>query len=322
MDIKSEKLQAHRLAGKTVIVTGGASGIGKAICVQFAKEGARVVVLDIERCPREGGPDVMKLMQEARQVQGLVIPHINTKDENNQDGSYFKFVQGDVLDKVSIDAAIAAATGATTIDGREGRLDVLVNNAAKLSGGHSLLDTTEEEWDNFMSINVKGAFLCTQAAVNQFLRQEPRGIDGIRGRVVNVTSQHGKVAADSNIAYGCSKAALDYMTRQVAVDYIDRGIIVNAVAPGRILSGRIGSRMRSASNSSTKIMTCDNHNREELAPSEVESLVASESRTPFSRLGRLGAPVDVAKAAAFLASDDASYIVGETLLVDGGYIAS
>ena len=129
------------------------------------------------------------------------------------------------------------------------------------------------------------------------------------------------MAAASNIAYGCSKSALDYMTRQVAVDYIDRGIIVNAVAPGRILTGRMGSRMRPSSTSHYRNSTDDNLSTEQLPLSEEESLVSSESRTPYARLGRLGAPVDVAKAAAFLASDDASYIVGETLLVDGGYLA-
>lgn len=117
MDKPSEKLMAHRLAGKTVIVPGGASGIGKAICVQFAKEGARVVVLDIERCPREGGPDVMQLMQEARRVQGLVPPEANTREEHNPDNNYFKFVQGHVLGTVAINASIAAATSPITIIG-------------------------------------------------------------------------------------------------------------------------------------------------------------------------------------------------------------
>ena len=202
-------------------------------------------------------------------------------------------------------------------------LDILVNNAARLSGGHNLLETTENEWDDFMSINVKGAFLCTQAVVHQFLQQEPQGSDGIRGRIINISSQHGKVAAASNIAYGCSKAALDYMTRQVAIDYIDKGIIVNAVAPGRILTGRVGSRKCLSDKSSLQNDSSDLKGAcsDELPPSEVKSLIESESRTPYSRLGRLGSPSDVAKAVAFLASDDASFIVGETLLVDGGYLA-
>merc|ERR1712146_359016 len=100
------------------------------------------------------------------------------------------------------------------------------------------------------------------------------------------------------------------MTRQVAVDYIEHGVIVNAVAPGRILTGRLGSRTRP---------TYDDGG--ELPADELEELLASEARTPHSRLGRLGVPTDVAKAAVFLASDYASFIVGETLFVDGGYMA-
>ena len=284
----------HRLSGKSAIVTGGSSGIGKAICVNFAQEGASVVVLDIDKQPREGGPDVITLMLQARSNAGLM----NTS-------TMFQFVHGSVEDKEAISHAVDVAKSLT------GRLDILVNNAARLSGGHSLLETSEEEWDDFMSSNAKGAFLCTQAAVKTFLEQEPAGPDSIRGRIVNISSQHGIVAARENIAYGCSKAALDYMTRQVAVDYIKDGIVVNAVAPGRVLTGRLGSRPRIDSNS----------NPVKLPEAEEVDLRASELRTPYANLGRLGKPNDVAKAVSFLASDYASYIVGETLLVDGGYLA-
>ena len=119
-----EILKAHRLSGKTAIVTGGSSGIGKAISIRLAKEGARVIVLDIQRTPREGGSDVIQLMKDARKNEGLDTDPMkrteNLVDETkqfsscnksiNENENFFKLIEGNVLDQSSIDAAIAAAT--------------------------------------------------------------------------------------------------------------------------------------------------------------------------------------------------------------------
>ena len=137
------------------------------------------------------------------------------------------------------------------------------------------------------------------------MKQSPRGPDGVRGRVVNISSQHGMLACPGSLAYGVSKAAVAYMTRQIGVEYIQHGIVVNAVAPGRIMTGRPGSRI--AGPDLTAEETHENH--------------LSLARTPHGAL-RLGLPRDVASAVAFLASDDASFIVGENIMVDGGYKAS
>jgi NAD(P)-dependent dehydrogenase (short-subunit alcohol dehydrogenase family) len=152
-------LSAQRLDGKVCLVTGGSSGIGKAICVQLAREGASVVAFDLRRTPREGGSDVISLMLEARQSEGLP-----TKPDD-------VFVEGDVADAAAVQQAVET-TLATF-----GQLDVLVNNAAKMNG-HTLLETSEEEWDDIMSVNAKGTFLFSKAAVAQFLQQPRRGAKG------------------------------------------------------------------------------------------------------------------------------------------------
>ena len=143
-----------------------------------------------------------------------------------------------------------------------------------------------------MAVNLTGPFLMARAAVRQMLTQEI--VQGVRGRIVNITSQHGMVAAPNDIAYGVSKSGLVYMTRQIAVDYAKHHILCNAVAPGKILTGKTGRAV---------------------AP---EILAYSESRTPMPRLGT---PDAVAGAALFLASDDASFVTGENLMVDGGWMA-
>lgn len=251
-----------RLQDRTAIVTGGASAIGKAIAMKFAEEGARVWVADITDQPLEGGA--------------------RTIDQIQASGGRAEFIRCDVTNAADLDRALAQV----------GHLDIMVNNAAVRSPKR-MHETSEEEWDKVMGVNAKGVFLGCRAAVTQMLRQEPRG--EVRGRIVNISSQHGMVRSPRAFAYGVGKAAVVYMTRQIAGDYAADGIVCNAVAPGKILTGRGG------------------------AATAPEVLAYSHSRTPWPRLGR---PSDVANAALFLASDEASFLTGENLMVDGGWMAS
>lgn len=251
-----------RLRNRTAIVTGAASGIGKAIAVRFAAEGAHVIVADVTETPREGGQSTVDAIREA--------------------GGTATFCRCDVTKAADIDAAVAQA----------GRLDIMVNNAA-VGTDLPLHETTEDDWDRVMAVNAKGVFLGCRAAVRHMMSQELRG--EVRGRIVNVSSQHGMVRAPSDFAYGCGKAVVVYMTRQIAGDYAEHGIVCNAVAPGKILTGKAGRAV---------------------AP---EVLEYSHNRTPWPRLGK---PSDVANAALFLASDEATFITGENLMVDGGWMAN
>ena len=133
----AQRLQAQRLSGKVCIVTGGSSGIGRAVCERLAREGAKLVILDTRRAPREGGATVLECAAAARAEEGL--PAVEDA-----------FVQGSVADAASAAAAVKTALSSF------GRLDVLVNNAALLAS-NPLLETSEEEWDEFMTVNAKGA---------------------------------------------------------------------------------------------------------------------------------------------------------------------
>ena len=250
-----------RLAGRVAVVTGSASGIGRAIALRFAEEAATVVVSDVRRGPREGG-------RPTHEVIGA------------------DFVEADVSSWDQVDRLV---TG--TVE-RHGRLDVIVNNAG-IAGAHSrgLLETTEEDWDAIMAVNLRGVFLCCKRAIAQMLAQEPIG--DVRGRVVNISSQHGMVGPPGHVAYAASKGGVVNLTRQLAVDFGPRQVLVNAVAPGKILTG-----------------SPEQQNEEALA--------YSQARTPFWRLGR---PADVAGAALFLAADESGYVSGVNLLVDGGWMA-
>jgi glucose 1-dehydrogenase len=259
-------VSGQRLARRVAVVTGAASGIGRAIALRFAEEGASLVLGDVRRDPREGG---------------------RPTDEIASDGAgTAEFVEADVSRWTDVDRLVGTAVE------RHGRLDVMVNNAG-ISGRYSkpLLETSEDDWDAIMAVNLRGVFLCCKRAVAQMLEQEP--LDEVRGRVVNISSQHGMVGPPGHVAYAASKGGVVNLTRQIAVDYGPRGVLVNAVAPGKILTG----------------------SPEQANP---ETLAYSRARTPFSRLGR---PEDVAGAALYLASGDAGYVSGVNLLVDGGWMA-
>jgi NAD(P)-dependent dehydrogenase (short-subunit alcohol dehydrogenase family) len=196
------------------------------------------------------------------------------------------FVQADMSRWDDVDRLVSTAVE------RYGRLDVMVNNAG-IAGAYSkaLLETEESDWDAIMAVNLRGVFLCCKRAIAQMLAQEPVG--EVRGRVINISSQHGMIGPPGHVAYAASKGGVVNMTRQIAVVYGPRGVLVNAVAPGKILTG----------------------SPEQQDP---DTLAYSHARTPFHRLGR---PDDVAGASLFLASDDSGYVSGTNLLVDGGWMA-
>jgi glucose 1-dehydrogenase len=253
---------------RSAVVTGSSSGIGRAIAARLAADGFWVLLADVRRDPLTGGVPTDEVIARA--------------------GGQGEYVEADVSAREDCDRLVARAVE------RTGRLDVLVNNAV-LAGAHSkpLLETGDDDFDAIIAVNLRGPFLLCRAAVRQMLTQPPRA--GTRGRIINITSQHGMVGAPGHFAYAVSKGGLVQLTRQVAVEHGRDGIVCNAVAPGKIVTGTPGD-----------------------LSADAESAAYVRGRTPFARLGD---PGDVAAAVAFLASDDATYISGVNLMVDGGWMA-
>jgi NAD(P)-dependent dehydrogenase (short-subunit alcohol dehydrogenase family) len=253
------------LAGKITVVTGASSGIGRAIALGFASEGAVVGLADITAEPIEGGPSTLELITGA--------------------GGTAFYQRTDVGSWQDVDALVGSVVA------RHGRLDVMVNNAATYSGT-ALLETEPAQWDEVLRVNLDGLFNGCKRAIAQMISQEPRS--EVRGRVINLGSQHGIVCCPGDAPYGVSKAGAIYLTRQIAVDYAKDLIVCNSISPGKILTGAPGLAV------------------------DPERLELARRRTPWPRLGR---PEDVANAAVFLASDRATYITGSNLVVDGGWLA-
>jgi NAD(P)-dependent dehydrogenase (short-subunit alcohol dehydrogenase family) len=253
------------LKDKVAIVTGASSGIGRAIARRYAAEGAAAVIADIVESPIEGGPSTVELITGS--------------------GGSALYLPTDISDWRAVDALVAAAVG------RIGRLDILENTAATYTSTN-LIETTPEQWSRVMAVNVTGFFYCSKRAVMQMLTQPP--VDDVRGRIINISSQHGMVACPGDFPYSISKGAIVQMTRQIAVDHAKDGIVCNAIAPGKIITGKPG------------------------IANNPDALDYSRRRTPWPRLGT---PDDVAGAAVFLASGMASYLTGVNLMVDGGWMA-
>jgi NAD(P)-dependent dehydrogenase (short-subunit alcohol dehydrogenase family) len=241
------------LEDKTAIVTGAAHGIGKAIAAMFDRAGAHVTILDVDEAAGTGAVAVLK---QARFVHC---------DVSNEDG----------VRRAMDDAAR-----------RNGRIDVVCNNAAFLGSAHALMESTGEEWEKCFRITMLGTQNCTRAAMPYMLQQKS-------GSIINISSVQGIAAARNSVAYTSFKHALIGFTRSVAYDYGPHNIRVNAICPGAI--------------------------RTRTSPPTGSELHLRQISKTF--LGRTGEVDEIAWAALFLASDASSYITGIALPVDGGWTA-
>lgn len=253
-----------RVSGKTAIVTGGASGLGKAIAHLLAAEGANVVVTDVQDAPGRA---------VAREIDGLFLPH-------------------DVADETRWGEVV------TEVERRFGALDILVNNAGVGDGLEAVSpeDTTLEDWRRINRINAEGVFLGCKVAIPAMGRAGG-------GSIVNISSIAALVGTPFLTAYGASKAAVRQLTMSVALHCAQQGggVRCNSVHPGQIRTPMLENLLREAA-------------RQAGAPvADVEAQF--RSRIP---MGEFGAPEDIAYGVLYLASDEARYVTGALLVIDGG----
>ncbi len=244
-----------RFKGKTALITGSARGIGRAIAERLASEGARVIISDVLE-------DVAE----------------NTVREFRAKGYEAVAIKADVSKADDADRLVNDAVK------QYESLDIVVNNAG-ITRDALMIRMKEADWDAVLNVNLKGAFLVTQAAAKVMIKQRS-------GRIVNISSVVGRMGNAGQTNYAASKAGLIGLTKAAAKELASRGITVNAIAPGFI--------------------------KTEMTDKMPEA--AREKLSGGIPLGRLGLPEDVAAVTAFLVSDDAAYITGQVLGVDGGLL--
>lgn len=245
-----------RLTNKVAIVTGSRRGIGRAIALTMAEEGADVVVCDINK------EDCLKVVEE-----------IETSGKKGLALKCDVSAQGDVDNLIK-----------STVE-TFGRLDILVNNAAR-ADFKSFLRLNEKDWDNALDANLKGQFLCAQAAAKAMIKNG-------WGRIINIASISSGIGSGFPLMshYTASKGGVIGLTKALAMELAAYNINVNAICPGAIDTGLIPQEM-------------------------AKRMIA---RIPKGRLGR---PEEVAKLAVFLASEDAEYITGSAIVIDGGWLSA
>lgn len=270
---------------RVALVTGCGKqdGIGAAIARRLAGDGFTVVVTDVEPTGvRDSHEPDDSQAAEWRGVESLVAEVIEA-------GGTASFVTGDISDAADVARMVGHAVDT------HGSLDVLVNNAgAPFSLGHGDLEAIDPaEFDRVVAINVRGTFLMTQAAAPHMRARK-------WGRIVNIASVAGRVGSKMNSAYAASKAAVIGLAQTWALDLGGDGITANAVLPGFIFTTRTLSGMSKKQGG---------------GPVDAATVAKSAPNVPA---GRAGSPEDVAAVVAFLASDDASYTNGQSMIVDGG----
>ncbi len=252
---------AGELEGKVAIVTGGNTGIGKAVVLALAAQGAKVV---IDYVADEQAEEELE-----RQIAGL--------------GEAAVGVEADVSKVEDLQRMVDTAVSSY------GRLDVMVNNAG-IETRSSVLDSTEEQFDKVMAVNLKSAFFGTQLAAKQMITQ------GSGGRIINMTSVHEDWPMPGNTPYCLSKGGMRMLTRTAGVELAPHGVLVVGVGPGAV-----------ATPLNTQTMN------------DPAALAKLDGAIP---LGRMAQPEEIASVVAFLASDGASYLTATTIFADGGIMQS
>jgi glucose 1-dehydrogenase len=246
-----------QLDQKVAIVTGSDSGIGRAIAIQFAQEGATVVI------------NYAHAQDKAEQVREIIEQNNGKALVIKADVSQYQQAMGLIQQTVE----------------HFNRLDIMVNNAG-MEIHNAFLDVTEEQWDRVLSVDLKGAFFCAQAAAREMVKRKTAG------RIINISSVHEDLAMPQNAPYCCAKGGIRMMTRTICLELAPYNITVNNIAPGAI---------------DTPIDADVKANPEKMA--------ALLKEIPQHRMGQ---PEEVAKLALFLASDAAAYVTGSTYIIDGG----
>ncbi len=257
------------LSGKGVVVTGGGQGIGQAIVFRLTEAGARIMIADVD-------------MKAANK----------TVDKVSARGGEAKAIQADVSSGEDAKKVMQATVDAF------GSLDILVNNAG-IFPLVPVMEVTEEIWDRVLNINLKGAFLCSQAAAAIM------GKDGQGGKIINLASIDGIRPNGRATHYNSSKGGMLMLTKALALELSPMGIHVNSVAPGGIITpgtAEVGKKLI-----------------EDTGKDPIEAMGNWVDRVPLQRMGE---PDDIAKVVLFLASGAADYITGENIVADGGYLLS